>query len=153
MISVPSAVPRSKRRLIGCLDRSRRRVSPTAPVDEDWILVRRLFMSSRGIPPQENRQAARDFSRAAAIDGRLNRTMPMNISKLTPITFLERAAVVFADKTAVIYEDRQWTYAQLRERVHRLAGALRKAGIKPGDRVAFLSPNVPPLLDAHFGVP
>jgi fatty-acyl-CoA synthase len=77
----------------------------------------------------------------------------MNISKLTPITFLERAAVVFADKTAVIYEDRQWNYAQLRERVHRLAGALRKAGIKPGDRVAFLSPNVPPLLDAHFGVP
>ena len=92
-------------------------------------------------------------SKAAWIDERLNLQMPVSISKLTPLTFLERAAVVFADKTAIIYEDRKYCYAELRRRVHRLAGALRKAGVQRGDRVAYLAPNLPVLLEAHFGVP
>ena len=91
--------------------------------------------------------------RGAWMDERLNRQMPVSISKLTPLTFLERSAVVFADKTAVRYGDRQWSYAELRRRAHRLAGALRNAGVQPGDRVACLLPNTPPLLEAHFGVP
>ena len=95
----------------------------------------------------------RGAGRSAWMDERLNRQMPVSISKLTPLTFLERSAVVFADKTAVRYGDRQWSYAELRRRVHRLAGALRNAGVQPGDRVACLLPNTPPLLEAHFGVP
>ena len=96
---------------------------------------------------------ARNGSRAAAIDGRLNRQMPVSISKLTPITFLERGAVVFADKSAVVYDEQRVTYAELRRRVHRLAGALRRAGVQPGDRVAYMVPNIPALLEAHFAVP
>jgi len=92
-------------------------------------------------------------SRAARMDERLNQGQPVHLSKLTPITFLERSAVVFADKPAVIYDDRQYSYAEFRRRVHRLAGALRRAGIEPGDRVAFLAPNIPALLEAHFAVP
>ena len=38
-------------------------------------------------------------------------------------------------------------------RVHRLASALRGVGIEKGDRVACLLPNIPPMLEAHFGVP
>ena len=34
----------------------------------------------------------------------------------------------------------------------RLAGALRAAGVKPGDRIAFLSLNCHRLLEAYFGV-
>jgi fatty-acyl-CoA synthase len=44
------------------------------------------------------------------------------------------------------------TYAEFGERVGRLAGALRGAGIRPGDRVAFLSTNCHRLLEAYYGV-
>ncbi|MBI4443423.1 MAG: long-chain-fatty-acid--CoA ligase [Acidobacteria bacterium] len=87
------------------------------------------------------------------MEERLNQSQPVSFSQLTPVTFLERSAVVFGDKTAVIYEGRQYDYAELRRRVHRLAGALRRAGVQPGDRVAYLVPNTPPLLEAHFAVP
>ncbi|MBI1955659.1 MAG: long-chain-fatty-acid--CoA ligase [Acidobacteria bacterium] len=92
-------------------------------------------------------------ARGAQIDEQLNRDRPVYLSKLTPLTFLERSAAVFPDKIAVIYEDRQYTYAEFRRRVHRLAGALRRAGIQPGDRVAYLAPNIPALLEAHFAAP
>jgi fatty-acyl-CoA synthase len=39
------------------------------------------------------------------------------------------------------------------ERVRRLASALRSAGLEKGDRVAFIAPNIPALLEAHYGVP
>ena len=92
-------------------------------------------------------------ARSAQVDEQLNRDRPVYLSKLTPLTFLERSAAVFPDKIAVIYEDRQYTYAEFRRRVHRLAGALRRAGIQPGDRVAYLAPNIPALLEAHFAAP
>ena len=110
-------------------------------------------MASTPAPAGPGETSSQAFSRGASIDERLNRQMPVSISKLTPLTFLERSAVVYADKTAVVYEDRQWSYAELRRRVHRLAGALRQAGVQPGDRVGYLAPNLPPLLEAHFGVP
>jgi fatty-acyl-CoA synthase len=74
-------------------------------------------------------------------------------TELTPLLFLERSASVFRERTAVIDGERRYTYAELGERARRLASALRGAGVRPGDRVAFLAPNAPPLLEAHFGVP
>ncbi|MEX2599877.1 MAG: acyl--CoA ligase family protein [Dehalococcoidia bacterium] len=70
---------------------------------------------------------------------------------LNPVSFLDRSAYVYPDKPAVIYGEQVYTYAELQARVNRLAGALRQAGIGPGDRVAFLAPNIPVLLEAHFG--
>src|SRR2546426_5053486 len=67
--------------------------------------------------------------------------------------FLTRSAYVFPQKTAVVHGSRRYSYAQLGERVHRLASALRGAGMKKHDRVAFLCPNIPAMLEAHFGVP
>jgi fatty-acyl-CoA synthase len=72
---------------------------------------------------------------------------------LTPLLFLERTTTVFPDKIAVVYKDRQYTYREFHSRVHRLAGALKQAGIRKGDRVAWLTPNTPSILEAHFGVP
>ncbi|MCA9877899.1 MAG: AMP-binding protein, partial [Thermomicrobiales bacterium] len=74
-------------------------------------------------------------------------------SHLTPLRFLQRSASVFRQKPAVVYGDRAWTYPELNERVHRLASALTAAGVQPGDRVAYLAPNTPPLLEGHFAVP
>ncbi len=77
----------------------------------------------------------------------------INYVPLTPLSFLERSAYVFPEKTAVIYNETRYTYRQFSQRIHRLAHALQKAGITKGDRVAFLVPNTPPLLEAHYGVP
>lgn len=73
-------------------------------------------------------------------------------NELTPVSFLRRSAYVYPDKVAVVHGDRRYTYKQLEERVNRLASRLLDAGLQKGDRVAFLAPNIPPLLEAHFGV-
>src|SRR6267143_2651817 len=74
-------------------------------------------------------------------------------TELSPVSFLTRRAYVFPDKTAVVHGSRRYTYRQLEERVNRLASALRAAGLGKHDRVAFLCPNIPPMLEAHYGVP
>ena len=74
-------------------------------------------------------------------------------TELTPVSFLERSAYVFPDRVAVVHGTRRYTYRQLQERVNRLASALRGAGLARHDRVAFLCPNIPAMLEAHFGVP
>jgi fatty-acyl-CoA synthase len=75
----------------------------------------------------------------------------MNIP-LTPIRFLRYAEQQYSSKTAIVCGDQRFTYAQFAERASRLAGALREAGVQPGDRVAFLSLNCHRLLEAYFGV-
>jgi len=74
-------------------------------------------------------------------------------TELTPVSFLERSAYVFPDKTAVVHGARRYTYRQLQERVNRLANGLRAAGLARQDRVAFVCPNTPAMLEAHYGVP
>ena len=76
-----------------------------------------------------------------------------NFSALTPLAFLPRAAAVFPDKLAVIHGAVRFTYRQLYDRCRRLASALRRRGVGRGDTVAIMSPNVPALLEAHYGVP
>jgi len=74
-------------------------------------------------------------------------------TELTPVSFLERSAYVFPDKVAVVHGARRYTYTQFAERVNRLASALRAAGMGKHDRVAFICPNIPAMLEAHYGVP
>jgi fatty-acyl-CoA synthase len=72
---------------------------------------------------------------------------------LTPLSFLERSARVFPEKIAVVYGERRMTYQELAEAVTQVAHALRASGIQPGDRVAYLMPNLPEMLVAQFAVP
>jgi fatty-acyl-CoA synthase len=76
-------------------------------------------------------------------------------TELTPISFLRRSAAVFPNKTAVVHGNRgtSYSYRQLEERVNRFASALRCTGLRKDDRVAFLCPNTPAMLEAHFAVP
>jgi fatty-acyl-CoA synthase len=71
---------------------------------------------------------------------------------LTPIRCLRHAAEQFPGNTAVVCDQRRFTYRQFAERVGRLGGGLRAMGIRPGDRVAFLSTNCHRLLEAYYGV-
>ncbi|MEJ2864237.1 acyl--CoA ligase family protein [Actinomycetospora flava] len=75
------------------------------------------------------------------------------ITPLTPLAFLRRSADVYPDKTAIVHGTERTSYARFAEQAQRLARALRASGVQPGDRVACLLPNVPPMLVAHFGVP
>src|SRR5215208_7419912 len=74
-------------------------------------------------------------------------------SHLTPLRFLQRSASVFREKPAIVYGNRTWTYPEMAERVNRLASALISAGVARGDRVAYLVPNIPAMLEGHFAVP
>jgi len=71
---------------------------------------------------------------------------------LTPVRFLRYSEQQYPHKTAVVCQDLRFTYAEFGDRVGRLAGALRAAGVKAGDRVAFLSLNCHRLLEAYFVV-
>ena len=74
-------------------------------------------------------------------------------TEVTPVSFLRRSAFVFPDKAAVVHGDRQYSYREFAERVNRLASHLRSSGLAKQDRVAFLCPNTPALLEAHFAIP
>src|SRR5437879_1532029 len=74
-------------------------------------------------------------------------------TELTPLSFLQRSAYIFPDKTAVVHGRQRYSYREFHERVNRLASRLRAAGLRKHERVAFLCPNTPPLLEASFAVP
>ena len=75
-----------------------------------------------------------------------------NFQPLTPLSFLARAAEVYPDQTAIIHGARSWTYREFYARARRFASALVRRGIKRGDTVAVVLPNVPAMLEAHYGV-
>ena len=79
--------------------------------------------------------------------------MPANFQPLTPLRFLERSAAVFPDKLAIVCGDRRFTYREFANEATRIARALRASGIQPGNRVAYLCPNVAEMLVAQFAVP
>src|ERR671922_2017272 len=74
-------------------------------------------------------------------------------TELDPTSFLNRTAAIHPDRIAVVDGEVRRTYAELRERVNRLASALLRRGLERHDRVAALCPNVPALLELHHAVP
>ncbi|MBN3851218.1 acyl-CoA synthetase [Paraburkholderia sp. Ac-20342] len=76
-----------------------------------------------------------------------------NYVPLTPIDFLARAAQVYGERLAIVHGEIRRSWSETYERARRLASALREAGIGRGDTVAALLPNIPPMIEAHFGVP
>jgi fatty-acyl-CoA synthase len=78
---------------------------------------------------------------------------PASFAPLTPISFLPRTAEIHPDRIAVVHGTRRITYAEFYARARRLASALARRGIGRGDTVSAMLPNVPAMLEAHFGVP
>ncbi len=66
--------------------------------------------------------------------------------------FLSIATAICPDKAAIIFEDKILSYAQLTERVNRLANALAGLGVKKGDRVAIVQVNSPTVIETYFAV-
>ncbi|MBM3535628.1 MAG: acyl-CoA synthetase [Alphaproteobacteria bacterium] len=78
---------------------------------------------------------------------------PANYVPLSPLGFLERAASVFPKRLSVVHGKARFTWAETYARCRRLVSALKKRGIGKGDTVAIMAPNVPAMVEAHFGVP
>jgi fatty-acyl-CoA synthase len=72
---------------------------------------------------------------------------------LSPLTFIERSASIYPDYPAVVHGEIRRSWSETWSRCRRLASALEKRGIKPGETVAAMLPNVPAMFEAHFGVP
>ena len=76
-----------------------------------------------------------------------------NYVPLTPLSHINRAAQVFPNKDAVIYGEHKKTWLETRNRCSKLANILTNMGVKPGDVVATVIPNLPAQVEAHFGIP
>ncbi len=78
---------------------------------------------------------------------------PANFVPLSPLGFLERAAAVYPTRTSVVHGKTRHSWADTYARCRRLCSALKGRGIRKGDTVAIMAPNVPAMVEAHFGIP
>src|SRR5215213_197909 len=65
---------------------------------------------------------------------------------------LDQSADRFPGATAMIYGDSRWTYAELLNRVNRLAGGLASLGVRRGERVLMALPNCPEFVVAFLAI-
>ncbi|CAO3672745.1 unnamed protein product [Umbelopsis ramanniana] len=90
----------------------------------------------------------------ASFRAKLPPTASVNYTPLNPVNFLLRSAQMYPHKTAIIYGQKRYSYVDFALRVKNFATALvNHYNIKPGERVAILCPNTPPILEAHFAIP
>ena len=78
---------------------------------------------------------------------------PANFVPLSPLSFIKRSAMVYPNSIAVIQGNRQFTWKETYARTRQLASALVRRGVKKGDTVSCMLPNVAAIYEAHFGVP
>ena len=67
-------------------------------------------------------------------------------------TNLARSAHIHADRVAVRLGDQGTTYRDLDERSRRVAGLLAERGVRAGDRVGIMLPNIPDFAAVYYGV-
>lgn len=77
----------------------------------------------------------------------------VNHVALSPLSFIERTASVYPRYPAVIHGAITRNWEETYQRCRRLASALHGRGIGAGETVAVMLPNIPAMLEAHFGVP
>jgi fatty-acyl-CoA synthase len=76
-----------------------------------------------------------------------------NFAALTPLSFIERAASVYPAMPAIAHGAVRRNWAETYARTRRLASALSARGIGLGDTVAVMLPNIPEMVEVHFGIP
>ncbi|GAA0160196.1 ligase [Lithospermum erythrorhizon] len=76
-----------------------------------------------------------------------------NSCPLTPLSFLERAAIVYGDCPSIIYNNTTHTWSQTYNRCLRVASSISSLGIKTGQVVSVIAPNIPAMYELHFAIP
>ena len=72
---------------------------------------------------------------------------------LTPLEFMRRARRLYRNREAVVDGAGRWTYEQFFDRCDAWAGWLHAAGVRQGDRVAYIAPNTHAHLEGFYAVP
>jgi fatty-acyl-CoA synthase len=65
---------------------------------------------------------------------------------------LQISAMRYPQKVALVFMGRTWSYSQLQLEAEKIASALRKMGVKKGDRVVLDMQNCPQLVVTHFAI-
>ena len=65
---------------------------------------------------------------------------------------LQISAMRYPQKVALVFMGRTWSYSQLQLEAEKIASALRKMGVKKGDRVVLDMQNCPQLVITHFAI-
>ena len=63
---------------------------------------------------------------------------------------LERAAANYPDRPAIVFNNWTVSYKKLKRLVDLASANLKKAGVKPGDRVAIMLPNCPQTVISYW---
>jgi fatty-acyl-CoA synthase len=72
---------------------------------------------------------------------------------LTPLEFARRSRKLYGEREAVVDGDLRLTYEQFFDRCDRWSAALQGMGVRKGDRVAYIAPNVHEQLESFYAVP
>lgn len=64
--------------------------------------------------------------------------------------FLSIANAICPERDCIVFEGTRWTYAQINERVNRLANAFTKLGIEKNDRIGMLHVNCNQYIESYF---
>jgi acyl-CoA synthetase (AMP-forming)/AMP-acid ligase II len=64
--------------------------------------------------------------------------------------FLDLSAMLVPERTAIAFEGKRFSYAQLKERVNRLADSLSRLGLRKGERAAIIEVNCNQFVEACF---
>jgi len=67
-------------------------------------------------------------------------------------SILEETAAKFPDRVCTIFKGAQITYQQMNERADQIAAGLAAVGVKKGDRVGLVMPNIPQFVMCFYGI-
>ncbi len=76
----------------------------------------------------------------------------LDFDRSTISEFLSRNAEKYPQKTALIFMGKKMSFGEIDSLSSRFAQALQNIGVKKGDRVALLLPNVPQIVISYFGI-
>ena len=74
------------------------------------------------------------------------------IGQLLPKFVVEPVLMHYADRIGIIDGDQKFTNREVMERSFRLAHGLLELGVKKGDHVAVLMPNIHEHIEAHYAI-
>ena len=66
--------------------------------------------------------------------------------------FLMIASAIVPDRVAMHFDGQEITFADVQERVNRLANGMADRGVGAGDRVAVMQVNCPEVIEAYFAI-
>src|SRR3982075_162652 len=72
---------------------------------------------------------------------------------LTPLEFMRRTRRLHPQREAVVDGGLRLSYEQFFDRCDRWSAALQRIGVRQGDRVAYIAPNIHQQLESFYAVP